>query len=227
MSGTGWPGRRNRSQFQEALDNLRADVDTLGSMAATATAGAVAGLVGTDTAPARAVVAGDDGIDAWFLALEERAYALIAQQAPVATDLRFLIAALRVMADFEKTGDRAVAVAKIALADWQREPVALRLIGRMGDLALDLLASARQAWREQNLTIAAGLKRRDAVLDACYRRLTEHLLGQEGPDATGLVLHAHAAGRNLERIADHAVMIGDRLSYLLTGDPGALAAEIG
>ena len=216
-----------RSQFQVALDTLKADVDALGSMAAASTAGAVASLVSDNPAPAKAVVAGDDGIDAWFLALEERAYGLIAQQAPVASDLRFLIGALRIMADYEKTGDRAVAVAKIALAEWEREPLTLGLLGRMGDLALGLLDAARRAWRDQDLEIATGLRRRDAALDACYRRLTEHLLGQEGPGASGLVLHAHAAGRNLERIADHAVMIGDRVSYLLTGDPSALAAEIG
>lgn len=216
-----------RSQFQEALDTLKADVDALGSMAAAATAGGVAALVGDLPAPGRAVVAGDDGIDAWFLTLEERAYALIAQQAPVAADLRFIMAALRVMADFEKTGDRAVAVAKIALADWERDPFTLELLGRMGDLALALLDSARRAWRDQDLGIAAGLKARDDALDACYRQLTEHLIAQQGPGASVLVLHAHAAGRNLERIADHAVMIGERVSYLLTGDPSALAAEIG
>jgi phosphate uptake regulator len=57
----------------------------------------------------------------------------------VAADLRFLLSALRVMADFEKTGDRAVAVAKSSLASWEREPVTIGLLGRMGDLALGLL----------------------------------------------------------------------------------------
>ncbi|MGH9281280.1 MAG: phosphate signaling complex protein PhoU [Acidimicrobiales bacterium] len=219
--------RRGRTQFQDALDTLKADVDALGSMAAAAVAGAVASLVGDDLASATRVVAGDDGIDAWFLALEERAYALLAQQAPVASDLRFLIAALRVMADYEKAGDRAVAVAKVALTEWEREPATLRLLGRMGDLTLCLLDSARRAWRDEDIVEARDLRRRDCELDACYRRLTEHLMGQVGEGATALAIHAHAAGRNLERIADHAVMIGDRVSYLVTGDPSALAAEIG
>jgi phosphate uptake regulator len=115
-------------------------------------------------------------------------------------------------------------VAKSALADWDREATAVALLARMGDLALTLLAAARRAWIDQDLVIASDLKHRDDVLDDTFRRLVAHLLDQFG--APSLVLHAHAAGRNLERIADHAVIIGDRVSYILTGDPSALAAEI-
>ncbi len=214
-----------RGQFQEALDLLRVDVDALGRLGEQAVANAMRALLGDDASAAAAVIAGDDAIDNQFVALEERAYALVAQQAPVATDLRFLMSALRVMADYEKTGDRAVAVAKSSLADWEREPVTIGLLGRMGDLALTLLQSARAAWVDQDLVAASDLKSRDGVLDATLRQLVAHLLSQTGPGAPSLVLHAHAAGRNLERIADHAVIIGERVSYLVTGDPSALAAE--
>ena len=215
-----------RSQFADALDALRVDVDVLGSMAHDAVAQAVAALVGDKPAAAAAVMQGDDRIDALFVALEERAYGLIAQQAPVAADLRLLVSALRVMADYEKTGDRAIAVAKTALEDWERLPVVLTLLARMGDLSLGLLGAAREAWLERDLLIASDLKRRDDTLDATYRSLISHLLSLDGPGAAAIVLHAHAAGRSLERIADHAVMIGERVSYLVTGDPSALAAEI-
>lgn len=215
-----------RAPFDESLDMLRVDVDVLGGMAQDAVAGSLTALVGEDRSAATDVLAGDDRLDALFVAVEERAYALIAQQAPVATDLRFVMSALRVMSDFEKTGDRAVAVAKIALAEWERESTAIKLLGRMGDLSLSLVAAAREAWVGHDLEIAAQLPQRDLVLDGYYRDLVAHLLGQQGDAATRLALHAHSAGRNLERIADHAVMIGERVSYLVTGDPSALAAEI-
>jgi phosphate transport system protein len=215
-----------RAQFHEAQELLRVDVDALGLLAEKAVIGAVGALLGDDALAAHAVIAGDDQIDALFVALEERAYALVAQQAPVAADLRFLMSALRVMADFEKTGDRAVALAKTTLADWEREPVTIGLLGRMGDLALTMLTSARAAWLEQDLLVASDLKRRDDVLDSTFRELVAHLLTRQGPGAPSLVLHAHMAGRNLERIADHGVIIGERVSYMLTGDPSALAAEI-
>ncbi|MFP5317429.1 MAG: phosphate signaling complex protein PhoU [Acidimicrobiia bacterium] len=216
---------QGRVHFGEAMEALRVDVDVLGGMAQQAVSAAVAALV-DDRSRAAAVIDGDDRLDALFVALEERAYSVIAQQAPVARDLRFLMAALRVMADFEKMGDRAVAVAKTCQQEWQRESETIRLLGRMGDLALGLLVDARRAWLEQDLALATTLGGRDAALDACYRSLIAHLLVQTGPFASGLVLHAHAAGRNLERIADHAVMIGERVGYLLTGDPSALEAEI-
>ena len=215
-----------RARFDESLEMLRVDVDALAGMAQDAVAGAVAALVDQDEDRARAVTGGDDRTDALFVALEERAYALIAQQQPVAADLRFLMSALRVMSDYEKAGDRAVALAKVALARWEREPATVTQLGRMGDLALELLTASRQAWLDQDLAIASDLKRRDDDLDGCYRRLVAHLLTRHGDNATGLVLYAYAAGRNLERIADHAVMIGERVIYQITGDPSALAAEI-
>lgn len=215
-----------RAQFRESLEALRVDVDAIGQLVEDAVTGAVAALIGGNEPSAAQVIRGDDQIDTLFLALEERTYALIAQQAPVASDLRFLMSALRVMADWEKAGDRAVAVAKEALAPWERELATLSLLGRMGELALDLVRAGRQAWLDQDLVLAADLKRRDDELDTCYRRLVSHLLVHDGPNAGLLVLHAHAAGRNLERIADHAVMVGERVSYLVTGEPSALAAEI-
>lgn len=215
-----------RAHFADALETLRVDVDLLGAMAETATTEALAALMGDDRDAARRVISADDRLDALFVRLEEQAYTLVAQQAPVASDLRLVMSALRVMGDYEKTGDRAVALAKTVLAEWEREQVSVELLGRMGDLALDLLRSARVAWLERDLTIAAELKHRDDELDGCFRRLVSHLLAQDGSGTSGLVLYAHAAGRNIERIADHAVMIGDRVSYVMTGDPSALAAEI-
>lgn len=215
-----------RAEYRRALVDLRVDVDRLGQFAESAVRRSLVALLGDDDSAACGVIQGDDRIDHLFVALEQRAYSLIAQQAPVAVDLRFLMSALRVMSDFEKTGDRAVAIAKTALAQWRREATTTQFLGRLGDLTLELLVGARTAWLEQDLAVAAGLKGRDGTLDECYRRLTVHLLAQSGPDASLLVLHAHTAGRNLERIADHAVIIGERVSYLVTGDPSALAAEI-
>ncbi len=206
---------------------LRVDVGALGAMAEEAVAGSLRAEVGDDRAAAHAVIAGDDRLDVLFIALEERAYSLVARQAPVAADLRALMSSLRVMADFEKTGDRAVAVAKSALATWPRKSETVAILGRMGDLALELVRAARAAWVDQDLVVASDLRHRDDVLDGAYRHLVAHLLGQDGPYAPSLVLHAHTAGRNLERVADHAVIVGERITYMLTGDPGALAAEIG
>lgn len=215
-----------RVSFREALADLRADVDWLGALAEEAVRGAATALVGEDPRKAELVIAGDDDLDALFVSLEERAYTLMARQAPVAVDLRFLVSSLRVMSDYERTGDLAVSIAKLAAVDWTRESTSLILLGQMADTALDLIASARRAWRDKDLELAATLERRDDALDTCFQRLAAHLLEQDGPDASGLVFHALLAGRHLERIADHAVAVGDRVVYMITGDPSYLAAEI-
>ncbi|MDQ6910355.1 MAG: phosphate signaling complex protein PhoU [Actinomycetota bacterium] len=215
-----------RVEFHEAIGTLRADVDWLGSMAEDAVRASADALIDGDPIKAEVVVAGDDELDSLFVTLEERAYTLIARQAPVASDLRFLVSALRVMADYERTGDLAVAVAKLALVPWERESLSLALLRNMADIALDLLVDARRAWREEDLIVAAQLERRADALDLTFRRLAAHLLDQHGPDASGLVFHALLAGRHLERVADHAVAVGDRVGYMLTGDPNSLAAEI-
>src|SRR4051812_18324746 len=215
-----------RLTFQEAMGALRADIAWLGSMAEDAVRSAGQALLSGDRARAEVVISGDDELDSLFLQLEQRAYELIARNAPVAIDLRFLVSSLRVMSDFERTGDGAVSLAKIARLDWEREPVSVRLLTQMAVGAVDLVAEARAAWREQDVERAARLELKDDALDDAYRQLTAHLLVQHGPDASGLVLHALLAGRHLERIADHAVAVGDRVLYLMTGDPASLAAEI-
>src|SRR5207302_3200278 len=117
----------------------------------------------------------------------------------------------------EIMGDRAVSVAKHALAEWERDPTVLGLLDQMAEQAGDLIRDARTAWREQDLGLAARLEQRDDALDNTYVQLTVELLAQHNADANALVMHAMLVGRHLERIADHAVAIGDRVRYMVTG----------
>lgn len=206
-----------RVTFQEALGALRANVDWLGSMAEDAVRGAAQALLNDDRIRAEAVVAGDAELDELFVTLEQEAYYLIAQQAPVAADLRFLVSALRVMADWERTGGLAVWVAKIAAEDWVREPGTMAILGEMAGGAIALVGEARTAWSKRDLEAADVLLSVANRLDGDYRRLTAHLLEQVGPDANSLVLHANLAGRHISRIADHAIAVADRVVYMLTG----------
>lgn len=216
-----------RVGFQEAMGALRANVDWLGSLAEEAVRSASSALLDADARRAEAVAEGDAEIDELFVTLEQEAYHLIARQAPVAADLRFLVSSLRVMADWERTGGLAVWVAKLAVEDWVREPGTMAILREMADGALALVGEAREAWRGKDLELAADLVCRDSALDGGYRRLTAHLLDQIGPDANSLVMHALLAGRHIDRIADHAVAVGDRITYMLTGKTAPRTAAIG
>lgn len=216
-----------RVSFQEAIGALRANVDWLGSLAEEAVRGASTALLDADGYRAEAVIAGDADIDDLFVTLEQEAYHLIARQAPVAADLRVLVSSLRVMADWERTGGLAVWVAWLAAEGWEREPDTMAILREMADGALALVAEARAAWCHKDLERAQDLVRRDNALDGGYGRLTAHLLTRSGPDANSLVMHAHLAGRHIDRIADHAVAVADRVVYMLTGKPAARNASIG
>ena len=85
---------------------------------------------------------------------------------------------------------------------------------------------ALHAWSSQDLELAEELARSGAVLDLANSALVRALLELEGPSAIPAALHSLVIGKALDRIADHSAIIGSRLRYLLTGDPGHLAAEI-
>ena len=85
---------------------------------------------------------------------------------------------------------------------------------------------ALDAWSAQDLDLACQLSVRNFGMDDSYADLLGHALELDGPDATRVAVTAVLVGRALERIADHTVIIGERLRYLLTGDPAYLASEI-
>ena len=170
----------------------------------------------------------DDDIDAMNLSLTERCYALLARESPVASDLRFVVSVMRVLGELERIGDLSLRVAKIGV-DWHvihQYPVTYDILISMADSAVDLYRQALSAWSSQDLAQADHLARSGRVLDLANEQLARELFRLDGPSAVPAALHSLVVGKALDRIADHAAIIGSRLRYLLTGDPGHLAAEI-
>ena len=96
----------------------------------------------------------------------------------------------------------------------------------MGDVAVDAFRDALRAWSAQDLGLATELATRVRSMDMHYERLMAELLRLTGPDAVRIATSTLIAGRSLERIGDHAAIIGARLRYLITGDPDHLSAEV-
>lgn len=175
------------------------------------------------------VRAEDDAIDEMFVSLTERCYDLLCRQNPMASDLRLVVSVLRILGDLERTGDLCLRIVKLApdqplLAS---QPETFSILGAMADEAGRLLRTAMQAWSTQDLRLATTLEARDDALDAHYLRLMEAVMALDGPHAVPLAVQSISAGRALERIADHSVMIGERLRYMLTGNFKSLSREIG
>lgn len=181
-----------------------------------------------DQAVAEAAVAADDLIDAMSVSLTERCYDLLARQQPVAGDLRFVVSVLRVLGEFERIGDLALRVVKLA-PDFElltRNPSTYDLLLAMCDAAIDRYREAMRAWSGPSAELARHLLDTPSIAGHLEERLTTELVALQGSDAAAVAIRTLVAGKSLERIADHAGIIGARLLFLVTGDAGHLAHEV-
>jgi phosphate transport system protein len=175
------------------------------------------------------VIERDDEIDAMLVSLTERCYDLLSRQAPVASDLRLIVSVLRIVSDLERTGDLCLRIVKLA----PEQPLlasnleTFGILQQMSGVAIDLFQVASRAWSMQDLRLARSLEERDDAMDRHNADLMSAILRLEGPDAVPLAIQTLLAGRALERIADHSVMIGERLRYMLTGNTESLSKEVG
>jgi phosphate transport system protein len=221
--------RALRLSFVQELDQLRLQVELMALKVDDALQRSTAVLLTGDTKLAEDVIAGDDDIDATFVSLTERCYDLLVRQSPVASDLRLVVSVLRILGDLERTGDLCLRIVKLApdqplLASNRTTFGILRAMSRE---ASGLFRAAIRAWSSQDLRLATTLEERDDALDRHYAALMQAVLELEGPQSVPLAVLSLSAGRALERIADHSVMIGERLRYMLTGSLRSISKEIG
>ncbi|CAN5825719.1 phosphate signaling complex protein PhoU [soil metagenome] len=214
-----------RAHFDADLDQLRLQVEVMAVRVGEALNRMRTVLATGDAEVAALALAADDGIDAMLVSLTERCYDLLRRQSPVAYDLRFIVSVLRLLEELERMGDLALRVVKHA----PELPAGSGLfdpLDSMADIAQDLYRTAIGAWSSQNLQLASTLVARNGDMEGHYTHLLELILRLEGPGATQIAVSAVLIGKALDRIADHSVIVGERLQYLLTADPAYLASEV-
>ncbi len=175
----------------------------------------------------QAIVA-DDEIDAMNVSLTEQCYHVLARENPMASDLRLVVSVIRVTAAFERIGDLCLRVVKL---EPERDVLAssgtsFEILQSMSDLAADRYREALQAWAMDDLRLANTVAEGSPMMDLQMERLTETLVTLSGPDAARIALRSLVAGHSLQRMSDHATILGRRIQYLLTGDQAYLAAEV-
>ena len=217
----------SRTGFQADLDELRLQVEVMALRVGRALGGATQVVRTGDEALAAEVLAADDEIDAMLVSLSTRCYELLARQSPVASDLRLVVSVLRILTEFERIGDLCLRIVNLAPEQPRvaSDPQIFGILQAMADEVIALYRSAVEAWSTQDASLAVTLAGRDDALNTHYARLTEAILALTGPDCVRRAIAAVTIGRTLERIADHAVIIGVRLRYLLTGDTRFLTEE--
>jgi phosphate transport system protein len=180
-----------------------------------------------DADTAAQAIATDDRIDAMNVSLMERCYELLRREAPVASDLRLIVSVLRVTAELERIGDLALRVVKLQPDhDLLRAvPRAFDVLETMADHAVDRYRDALRAWSALDLELADRVAT-EAPPGVTASQLVEALLAYGGSDGVAVTLRTMVAGQALDRIADHAAVLGARVRYLITGDPDHLAAEV-
>lgn len=217
-----------RASFQHELDQLRLQVELMAARVGVALDRMHAVLRTGDEDLATEALGADDQVDAMLVSLTERTYDLLRRESPVASDLRYLVSVLRVLEELERIADLSLRVVKQAPDQpvLAAHPRPYRILDDMASVAEELFRAALDAWSAQDPALAGDLTGRSARMDDAYRRLLDEILALEGPGAVHVAVTAVLVGRALERIADHTVIVGERLRYLLTGDPAYLASEV-
>jgi phosphate transport system protein len=210
-----------RVTFQEELDQLEATLQEEGSLVLRVLRGALNALAQRDVELADDVIAFDDDVDKHYLQIEETIQSLLARQTPVATDLRLVLAMLHTNLHLERMADYAVTIAKLTklVADVEGDPTLLQSLEEMGERAEEMIRVALDAFANRDLEAAESLVDLDELIDRSNRRFVERVVEVVGePGLREWVLRMVLVSRTLERIGDHAVDIGEQVSFLLTAE---------
>jgi len=213
-----------RDTFHNELERLDQDVLRMGALVEAAIEGATIALAEGDIERAARIMEADDAIDDLFIDMEKRALTMLAQQQPVAGDLRLIVTILRVLTDLERAGDLAFNVAKVTCKDLQivtLKKVSL-LIYELGHASRRLFSKALDVWAAKDATLAAEMDQLDDEIDHLYQELFKELFHLRDETSFEVAMNLVLVGRYFERIADHAVNMAERLRYFTSGDEAHL-----
>jgi phosphate transport system protein len=209
--------------FDVDLQEITRMVAEMGGLAEKQIADSVDALVKRDVERARRVVAFDDGLDTLQREIEEKAVLTIARRQPVASDLREIVAALRLVNDLERIGDLAKNIAKrVAAIDGDFHPQKLlRGVQHMAALVLGQLKQVLDAYASRDLAKAMAVWKGDEEVDALCTSLFRELLTYmiEDPRNITFCIHLMFCAKNIERMGDHATNIAETVHYMIEGKP--------
>ncbi|SPM28593.1 phosphate signaling complex protein PhoU [Mycobacterium terramassiliense] len=210
-----------RTAYHGQLDHLAAQLGEMCGLAGIAMKRATQALLEADNAAAQQVIGDHDRLAAMRAQAEREAFALLALQQPVAGELREVFAAIQIIADVERMGALAVHVAKIAEREHPKRvlPEEVRqCFADMGKVAIALGDSAKQVLVSRDPQGAARLHEQDDAMDDLYRGLFGLLIDDDWRHDISVGVETALLGRFYERFADHAVEVGRRVVFAVTGE---------
>lgn len=208
--------------FDEELKRLHDALARMGGLTEQQLKGAIEALEHRDSDLATRIMNDDVRVDDCESFVNEQTVRLLALRAPVADDLRAVIATLKAAGDLERIADHAANAAKRSLVLNQMPPVApMRSLVRMGRLVQALLAEVLDAYLTHDAEKALAVRSRDQEVDDLYSSLFREILTymMEDPRTITAGTHLMFIAKNIERIGDHATNIAETLHFLVVGSP--------
>ncbi|MDH9160125.1 phosphate transport system regulatory protein PhoU [Staphylococcus casei] len=205
-----------RQKYEGQLDGLIKDLRRLGLQVYYHIEYALTSLSEEDRNYARETIAKDKEINEMETQINEKVIMLITKQQPIATDLRLMMAALKIASDLERIGDNAANLAEIRLRAKIIDQYVLTRLNTMGKLALLMLKDLNDAINDNDITLIKEIIARDRDIDDLYKNIvnTTYLIDND-PFVAG---QAHLAARQLERIGDHITNVAENIYYFITGN---------
>ena len=204
----------HRQEFQRELEAIEAKVIELFAMLAEDLPRATQALLGSDSEAVRVLAERDQVIDVLYTEVENLANREILLQAPVASDLRFLLSVLRIVPELERSHDLVVEIARMAdhVLSEDLSARSRKLTGRMGDLASSMWRQAADGWYKRDRSAAFALAESDEEMDELHASLLAELAS--GRMSLPVTMEMTLVARLYKRLGDHAVNIARRVVYL-------------
>jgi phosphate transport system protein len=204
--------------LQKDIEALKEKIIEMGEFVEDRVYQATMSIINRDKAQAQSVINGDAEIDTIEVSIEEESMKLLALYQPVAVDLRFIIAVMKINNDLERVGDLAVNIAERSAYLATQDPIEFPFdLRAMAEKAEAMLSRSIDALINLDVKEACRIRSEDDQVDAynreMYTRIKDDLLSQ--PENINALLHAVSIGRHLERIADHATNIAEEVIYLV------------
>jgi len=214
-------GEHTVSSFDEELDQIDKLIREMADLSSAMVGASIQALVDSDQGAAQRVISDDAVMDARQRELDDRAIKLIARRQPMAQDLRSVLGAIRMAADFERIGDLAKNVGKrVGAVGQAATPGDLSQgILDMSQLVLRQIEDVTRAYIERKPEALPGLRAGDEAVDRRYTSIFRELLTymMEDPRNITSCTHLLFCAKNLERIGDHVTNIAENAYFVLTG----------
>jgi phosphate transport system protein len=206
------------TQFQKELEDLKGNLLTMAAMVEEAIHDAVQSLVKRESGLAQKTFGGEDRINALEIAIEDKCLKLLALRQPMASDLRFITSAMKIVTDLERMGDQAVNIAERAVSLNQEPQLKPYIdIPQMAEITQSMVKDVLDAFVTQDSSLARSVCARDDLVDGLNNQVFRELLTymMSDPKTVTRAVHLMIVSRCLERIADHATNIAEDVIFMI------------